>query len=207
MSRCLEPSASISANTLNRPLMPLLPCLLSWNSSFFSTRSTLNLIAGGGGSSWTVAPVAKHHRFLSKHGFSDRFSGLPSIMPFTRNEALSVVAVKALTSCSAPKSLTYGCPSQHRFCFVEQCWMSTGAPAMTGTPSLTSRFVGSGVSTVHTVSNPSLAVSTTSWLRLNLAKCVVVTGPLRRYSGSSPPALCTSWPVHAGLATILNFWP
>jgi hypothetical protein len=65
---------------------------------------------------------------------------------------------------------------------------TTGAPAMSGTPSDTSRFAGSGVSTSNTHSYDAAPVlAATSHFRESFAARVVLTANDLRYSFDSPP--------------------
>ena len=75
---------------------------------------------------------------------------------------------------------------------------------MTGTPSLTSLFAGSGVSISNTHSYESLPLATTSPRLEYLAKCVCDTAKDRTKHFSTfqfDPS------VAAGFTTSLTFWP
>ena len=88
--------------------------------------------------------------FTFPGAFCVMLCGFPVAMPSMTYEFPAPTSVRPHTSSSSPKSLAKENPSTERHWFVWQCRNTTGAPAMTATPSLTSLFAGSGVSTSNT---------------------------------------------------------
>ena len=91
--------------------------------------------------------------------------GFPVARPCMTYAFPATEAVWPATSSSSPKSLAEEWPGTARHWFVLQCRITTGAPEATGTPSETSRFVGSGVKISNTHSYESLADKETSQKR------------------------------------------